>query len=271
MKRIKILIAFAVVLIFSNNTNAQSWNHITHTIGSMNIGGTNVTVTQSGCLDVFTTYCPHITTPYIIGFNANNSSFCSGAYAFQFSPPLDSLKLNFSGITHVQNHQEIIMLNINGSHYPIPSAGSANNCDSMAVLDPNGNIAGCNDCIEAGWVGTKIYGPISELIVTDSVIIGLPGGSLFSLFISDVAINDLEEISASKLQVYPNPFVDALKVNTQSEGTIIIHDVSGNEVLTQRIKTGNSSIKTQDLPSGAYIIKFLSDNGSIKFQKIIRQ
>lgn len=63
---------------FSNNTNAQSWNHITHTIGSMNIGGTNVTVTQSGCLDVFTTYCPNITTPFIIGYNADNSSFCSG-------------------------------------------------------------------------------------------------------------------------------------------------------------------------------------------------
>ncbi|MFT6245925.1 MAG: hypothetical protein ACJA0U_000631 [Salibacteraceae bacterium] len=65
------------------------------------------------------------------------------------------MKLNFSGITNVQNHQEIITLDINRSHYPIPSAGGAKNFDSMLVLGANGNIAGCKECIEAGWLGPK--------------------------------------------------------------------------------------------------------------------
>jgi hypothetical protein len=79
----------------------------------------------------------------------------------------------------------------------------------------------------------------------------LPGGLLFSLFISDVTINDLLETSVSKLQVYPNPFEDELKVNTQSESVIVMCDITGNETFTGRVTTGKNALKTQNLVSGA--------------------
>lgn len=269
MNRITILLVVAALYI-STSTNAQNNNHVTHTSGTIDHAGTDVTVTSSGCFDILTSYCPFITTPYIIGFNSWNSSYCDGEYTFAFSPPVNSLTLNFSGITKSQNHVEVITLYVNGSHYPIPAAGAPNACDAMAELDADGNVAACDGCIEAGWVGTTISGPISVLTVKDSVFSGSPGGSLFSLFISDVAA-DLSENSVSQLELFPNPFTNEFSVTATSTGIVTLIDIRGTKVLEQEMIVGSNAITTENLDAGAYVVHFVSDTGKEEFQKVIKQ
>lgn len=268
MKQITLLLGIAA-LCFSQYTIAQN-NHVTHTSGTLDIAGTDVTVTASGCFDILTSYCPTVTSPYIIGFNSWNSSYCDGEYTFQFSPPVNMLRLNFSGVTNSQNHIEVMTLYVNGSHYPIPSAGSPNACDAMAELDSEGNVAACDGCIEAGWAGTIINGPISVITVKNSVFSGSPGGSLFSLYISDVTAS-LPEYSTPQLTLSPNPFVNEFSVTATSIGKVTLFDLQGNKILQKEISTGKHSIAVENLEAGAYFLHFTSDSGSTEIQKIIKQ
>ncbi|MFK8039227.1 MAG: T9SS type A sorting domain-containing protein [Crocinitomicaceae bacterium] len=268
MKKWAVLITF----IFSCSTFdgfTQATHQVSHTSGMVNVAGIDVTVTKSGCRDVLYSYCPSVTSPYLVGFTLSPSSICNGTYTFQFSPPIELLALNFSGITNVPGHIEIVTLDVNGSHYPIPNAGSNNVCDDMAVLDANGNIAGCDGCIESGWKGTTITGPISELSVNDSVLVGSPSGTVFSLFISSTPAS-LQNNTAPTLQAFPNPFVNEIRFDAPYNGLISIMDSRGSLISTLKIGNGQHSIDTESFASGLYLVEFLFENGRKEFQKMIK-
>jgi gliding motility-associated-like protein len=179
-------IAFYVVFLLVcsqadlNSLHAQCTNQVTHTSGTQVINCVNITATPFGGADVLPSYCPGVTTPYLIGYSFANGNQ-SGGYTFNFSPPVSAVTLNFSGLSNTPPSSEEIMLFVNGVHYSIPAAGTTNLCDGMAVLTPGGNIGGCVGCSVSGWSGTNITGPISTLTVYDTIS-GVPNGALFSLY-----------------------------------------------------------------------------------------
>jgi gliding motility-associated-like protein len=166
---------------YADRLSAQCTNQVTNVSGTVTIGCTNVTVTSAGTVDVLTTYCAS-TTPFFIGYNYGTGSG-TGSYTFTFSPPVSSLTLNVSGISEDPTNAEEIRLYVNGVHYAIPAAGTPNGCDPMAVLTGSGDIDACANCSVSGWNGTTIAGPISSLVVLDTLLRGAAAGSLFSLFI----------------------------------------------------------------------------------------
>jgi hypothetical protein len=166
-----------IVIIMIGNVYGQSNNcPIIHTSGTVQVLGTSITVTSSGLVDTMTWYCPSSTYPYHVGHNNGG-----GEYNFSFSPPIDTLSLNFSGITGIYNYVEEVQLYVNGNHYPLISIGWTNGCEELAVITGAGNIRACNYCSGSGWNGTIISGPIHSLTVKDVVISGLPGGTVFSV------------------------------------------------------------------------------------------
>jgi hypothetical protein len=70
-------------------------------------------------------------------------------------------------------------------HYAIPVPGIANGCDPLAVLTAGGDIEGCAGCGVSGWRNTRIGGPISQMVVTDTLISGGPNGAIFSIFFAN--------------------------------------------------------------------------------------
>ncbi len=162
---------------------AQCTNQVLHTTGTTLVSGVNVTVTSSGQVDNYNSYCPFVTAPYFIGYNFGSGSG-TGSFTFTFSPSINGIRLNFSGASCSGIDCEEIRLTINGAHFPMASVGSNNACDPMAVLTGAGDLQGCAGCGVSGWSGTNITGfPISTLTVQDFVLGGTPNGSLFSLFI----------------------------------------------------------------------------------------
>ncbi len=178
MKRILFLVAITITFL---DASAQCTTQVTHTSGTTTIGCTDVTVTQSGMVDVNSVYCAS-TFPYFIGYNYGTQSG-TGSYTFTFSPPINSATLNVSGLSESGLIYEEVHLYVNGAHYAIPSAGTSNGCDAMAVLTANGDIGACSQCGVSGWNGTNITGPISTLTVMDTVFYDQPNGGIFSLFI----------------------------------------------------------------------------------------
>ena len=272
MKRASTIL-FCILLytgIFLNKTNAQCLNQVSHIIGTQMVNGTSVTVTSSGTVDTNTVYCPSVTAPYLIGakwatFNGD------GSYTFHFSPAIDSLTLNFSGISNIGTHHEVVVLTLNGTHYPVSNIGSLNGCDSLAAITSSGNIVGCSGCSVSGWSNTTILGPITSLSVLDSVISGSPGGAIFSLYICNSRTIGIHEDNRYKLNMFPNPVADLLTIqgiNIQTANINMIDILGQKMIINPILKTNQISIDCSNLSAGIYFILIESD-GLVETKKII--
>jgi hypothetical protein len=183
------LLPLLLLFPFGHRLMGQCTNKVNHVSGSAIVGTSNVTVTSAGNTANWTTYCPAVTSPFMIGYSTTSGSG-PGSYTFAFSPSISGITLNFSGASNTGASIEEIRLSINGAHYPMAAPGAASGCDAMAILTGAGDLRGCLGCGVSGWSGTTISGfPISTLTVEDFVVGGTPNGSLFSLFICDVALS----------------------------------------------------------------------------------
>jgi hypothetical protein len=265
----KYLFLFAFFL-YSNFLNAQCAHHVTHTSGTSTVNDIQVTVSSTGLLFSNSMYCQNFTQPYGIGAGIGAPTGY-GSYTFQFSSPVDSLHLNFSGINNNIAYQEVIKLFVNGQHYAIPSAGSLN-CDSMAVLTPNGNITGAIGSYPSGWNETVITGPIHTLTVMDTIITGSPGGILFGLYLCNKSFTAVEQIEAQNFNVYPNPSTGSVNIELDNiENPVLnVYDLNGRLIFHEpTIKDSNYQFDL-DAPSGVYIIE-LKTTKEHYYHKLIRE
>lgn len=251
------------------NSNAQCPNQVTHLIGTDVVNGIDVTVSTTGNVDDNTSYCVN-TSPYFVGYNSSTGSG-NGMYTFDFFPPVNSLTLNFSGISNAGIGQESIVLAINGIHYPIPAVGDPNGCDALADLTVDGDITGCVSCSVSGWLGTTINGTISSLQVADIAVWGLGNGAIFSLFICDAETGTPEYQNIFSSDVYPNPFTSSLnlKSNTSTNVEFTLYDAFSNKLIQNTIPT-ISSFNTDFLSSGIYFYEMKKENNIIKKGKLIK-
>lgn len=81
----------------------------------------------------------------------------------------------------------------------------------------------------------------------------------------------LEELAKYGVQVYPNPFDNALKVDlgTLTNSTISIYSIQGQEVITLVNVNGQFEIG-QDLQSGIYLLQIITDNHVVS-SRIVKQ
>lgn len=181
----KLILNMMILLVFNFSYGyGQCVNQILNTSGTSVVNGINVTATSNGVVDVNNIYCP-ATLPYFIGYQYNISSSGLGSYTFNFSPAINAATVNISGISNSPTDKEEVQIYVNGSHYSIPSLGSANGCDTMALLTSSGNIIAPNNTSVSGCLGINLNGTINSITLVDSVLFGSPNGAIFSIFICD--------------------------------------------------------------------------------------
>lgn len=74
-----------------------------------------------------------------------------------------------------------------------------------------------------------------------------------------LAVND---VNKTKIQVYPNPVVDVLKVTTGANAkSIMVYDLSGKLVLNQAAKTSNNEVNMSRLKTGTYLVTVETETG----------
>lgn len=250
----------------------QCTNQVTHFSGNQTINGIDVNVTSLGMVEYNDVFCLE-TFPYLVGFNLLNGNG-DGSFTFTFSPPVDSLTLNFGGISNIAPAGvEFVSLFINDIHYEIPNVGIINNCGEFAVLTANGDIAGCTNCNGSGWNDTTIGGPISTLTVTNTIITGFPNGSIFSLFICDPFLGNEEYILENSYSIYPNPFSQSTTIETEktlSNAKIILYNSLGQKVKELGNLFGSSfTINRENLSRGLYFLKLFQDQTILITDKLL--
>jgi len=83
----------------------------------------------------------------------------------------------------------------------------------------------------------------------------------------------VETWHAASLQIYPNPFTDAVRINVETGRApslqVQIFNTAGATVHTQTIASPDETINLGHLPAGLYIIR-LENSGSLQTYKIIK-
>ena len=265
----KIIPILLAAFVFTLSVYSQCTIQVFNTSGTTDVSGTAVTVTPAGAVDTFNTYCPS-TLPYFIGYTWLTASG-SGGYTFNFSPAVDSLTLNFSGTSDLGGNTELVQLFVNGTHYSIPAVGDPNTCDALAALTLDGDITGCDACSVSGWNGTTIAGPISSLLVYDTLLSGEPGGTLFSLFISDHLQSAVSNTAEEAVHISPNPFKDLITCTLQQDAmaTLRIYNVLSQEII-RRDFYNSTTVETAALHSGVYFYVLSTDDEILSKGKLIK-
>lgn len=123
---------------------------------------------------------------------------------------------------------------------------------------------------------TSFSSPLTIAGTPDSIVFaafaGENPGSVLKL--DDLAFSGgdvgLNSISKNEAVVYPNPASNFINIQFEGNYSVEIADLSGNTILSKEDLYNLSSIKIDNLSSGAYLVRISSDKG-IKVQRLIKE
>lgn len=75
---------------------------------------------------------------------------------------------------------------------------------------------------------------------------------------------------SSSLKVYPNPSRSAFFIDSDSNGTIVIFDLLGKTIKTQKINSGTNSLDLANVPNGTYLLKGTNEKNQSETVKLIK-
>lgn len=259
--------SLALILTLPEIATAQCTYQVLHTVGTQTVGGSDVTVTSAGVADSNAVYCTE-TLPYFIGYSYTGGISGTGSYSFLIDPPVTGAMLTVSGTSESGSDVEHVRIFINGAHYAIPAIGAATSCDPLGVITPEGDIGPCAGCSVSGMGGLSLPGPIGSITVQDTVLIGAPAGSIFSLYLcGTVGIEDAED--GAVRTPFPNPATSSLRLPGAGKGSTQVRllDVQGRVVFSaQRSATDPSPLDVSGLPRGAYVLELR--NSAVRHYKV---
>lgn len=248
----------------TTHAHAQCFDHISHNVGTAVVAGTSVTVAPIAFHYYFAD-CGGTSGPYLCGDVDG-----PGGWLFTFNPPVDSVTLDFSAL-HKETgaYEEIMRVFVNGAHYAIPAASTTpNSClDFLGELTSQGDV-GANELGSSGWAGTTVPGPITELMVTDSMPLGSAGGAFCSVFICSSPLAVAQAALQAAVELYPNPATThvAVRNNSAAAAQVSITDASGAAVPLAPVRVAAGTEHRMDidgLAPGHYMVRVATPGGAV--------
>lgn len=86
-----------------------------------------------------------------------------------------------------------------------------------------------------------------------------------------LSIQDKNFDFTSSLKVYPNPSSDAFFMNSDSNGTIVISDLTGKIIQSQKINSGTTPLHLGNVANGVYLVRMTNENNESKTLKLIKK
>lgn len=256
-------------LLVSSFAKSQCSDKIEIHSGTLLMNGINVSVTPTSTYSSISTNC-NSASPYYIGTQIGSG--ISG-YKFDFNPPTTAVTLNFASLDNIGSSVEEVQIYVNGSHYPVPSVGTVNECGSVATITASGNIRACVGCTSQGWDGTTIQGPISTITISNQTISGNTGGSVFSIFICDASLETNHILPNSEIIVSPNPAKDFLSIRlskNDSPFSFVLFNSLGQKIITGKdCSPIETNVNVESVLSGIYYLEITKSNNITSVQKII--
>lgn len=86
-------------------------------------------------------------------------------------------------------------------------------------------------------------------------------GTLFKYGLT-TGINENDYL-VNNVSIYPNPFTNEIKINSSSNGEIILFDINGKEILRKITFGGETKIATENISSGFYLLNYAAGNKTV--------
>lgn len=139
------------------------------------------------------------------------------------------------------------------------------NLRTIRSLNPTPPVLG-NDCF-ADVSPTAIYVPKGSLATYKSTA----GWSTYSSILFEDITSDINEFKGDnyKINIYPNPVKDQLRIDFEEGSTFEILNLIGQVVYTGNM-IKNTIVETSPLSSGVYMIKFKTGK-TFEYRKIIKE
>jgi len=146
------------------------------------------------------------------------------------------------------------------------------------IITQNGNVLHSNVSNGNQWYNQNgiITDAINQDYVVSSngeyyVIVTHSGCSLEKSNTIQIFISEIEQTELNNsIHIYPNPTTENFKVNgLTGKVLLILTDINGIEILTRKV-TDNESISVNTLPKGVYIVKIITDEGTVE-RKLIKK
>ncbi len=199
------------------------------------------------------------------------------------NPVLNSL----SGLTNVNSIGQIFICSNNSL---------TNIIDLMNVNSTGGNLVICDNNNLTSLSGLDNIEPNSIVSLTISYNAVLSSCAVAGICeylaspncIVDISNNDtgcstVEEVKdscgitsvsylnpESLLNIYPNPAIDNITLETTSKGSLSIHNISGQLLIQHEITEQTTTVDVSGLKSGVYLVKVVGTN-STQVGKVIKQ
>jgi hypothetical protein len=79
------------------------------------------------------------------------------------------------------------------------------------------------------------------------------------------------DISSSSFKIYPNPFTDVLKINSENPlRHITFYTAYGSQIKSVAVSNEEVAVNMGNLPKGLYIIQIVLKNGKVSYQTIVK-
>ena len=191
-----------------------------------------------------------------------------------------------------KNNNQVIFDYV-GSTCSKPMLHSYSDNDTIHMCDNNWGMNGLYlafnywgmatpNCYDNSFSGTNNHYIGTKLVLLNDTLLGwikVKNVSPGYIIIEEYACQKKPEIievntnTIEKFKIYPIPFNNILTIEIPTnsiENTLIIYNISGQEVMRQSVKGGKSTLDIYSLVSGVYFIKLINAN-STEVRKIIKK
>ena len=135
--------------------------------------------------------------------------------------------------------------------------GNADNSAITSLADASGNA-------NAGTLKNfALNGATSNFVNAGAVATGI---ACPTYTLSAVDFN-----TVSGLSIYPNPSNDVFFIQSDANGTVVVSDLLGKTIQTQKIISGTSQLDLNHVTNGIYLVKITNDKNESKTMKLIKK
>lgn len=135
--------------------------------------------------------------------------------------------------------------------------GNADNSDITSLADASGNA-------NTGTLNNfALNGATSNFVDAGAVATGV---ACTAYTLSAVDFN-----TVSGLSVYPNPSSDVFFIESNANGTVVVNDLLGKTIQSQKIISGTSQLNLSHVSNGIYLLKITNDKNESKTMKLIKK
>lgn len=78
-------------------------------------------------------------------------------------------------------------------------------------------------------------------------------------------------LAQNKVEYYPNPFTEIVNIKLKENGMLSLYNLNGQCLLQEELTQGVHELNLNQLKSGTYLFKVLSDSGEVNSGKLLKQ